>query len=59
MAAEFLILSLEDCLVVEDALVGIDAAKAGGFAAAGLGDASVYARIDYPLRAFSDLCQIL
>ena len=59
MAAEFLGLKSEECLVVEDALAGIDAAKAGGMFAAGLLDAKKYEKTDYPLETFSDLLKIL
>lgn len=58
MAAQFLNLRPEDCLVVEDAIAGIDAAKDGGFAAAGLGEAADYGRTDYPLDSFADLCRL-
>ena len=59
MAAQFLNLRPEDCLVVEDAIAGIDAAKDGGFAAAGLGEAADYGRTDYALKSFGNLCRIL
>jgi beta-phosphoglucomutase len=45
-AAAQLGLSPEQCLVVEDAAAGIDAAKAGGFFAVGLGDANRLAQAD-------------
>lgn len=57
-AADFLQVQPQDCLVVEDAAAGIDAAKAGGMTAAGLGDAAHYGRTDYPLQTFSDLLAI-
>ena len=44
---------------MEDAVAGIDAAKDGGFAAAGLGEAAEYGRTDHPLNTFGDLCGIL
>ncbi len=43
-----------ECIVIEDAKSGIDAGKAGGFIAFGLGDASTYEKTDYPLEKFSD-----
>lgn len=58
-AAQFLRMKPEDCLVVEDAYAGIDAAKAGGMQAAGLGDASKYEKTDYSMDKFSDLLEIL
>jgi beta-phosphoglucomutase len=58
-AAEFLGEKPSDCLVVEDAASGIDAAKAGGFAAAGLGVAFRYEKTDYPLNTFSALLKII
>lgn len=57
-AAELLGLAPADCAVVEDAEAGIDAAKAGGFFAVGLGDAAEYAKTDYPLRDFSELLKL-
>ena len=58
-AAEFIGLIPEECLVVEDAVAGIQAAKAGNMAAAGIGEASAYELTDYPLSTFSDLLKIL
>lgn len=50
----------QNCLVVEDALAGIQAAKAGGMAAAALhGDAEGCGLEDYDLNTFSDLLSIL
>ncbi len=57
-AAEFLGMNPEDCLVVEDARAGIDAAVAGGFDSAGLSEAAEYERTTYPLKCFSDLKEI-
>ena len=54
-AAEFLGLAAADCAVVEDAAAGIDAAKAGGFTAIGIGDAARYGKTDHAIRALSDL----
>lgn len=58
MAADMLGLNPADCLVVEDAEAGIDAAVAGGFHSAGIGDASGYAKAEYSLKTFSDLLTI-
>lgn len=57
-AADFLQIEPVECLVVEDAYAGIDAAKAGGMLAAGLGDAREYEKTDYPIETFSDLLRI-
>ena len=48
----------ENCLVVEDALAGIDAAYAGGFISAGIGDAASHKYVTYPIHTFSDLLSI-
>ncbi|MCM1026169.1 MAG: beta-phosphoglucomutase [Roseburia sp.] len=57
--AAFLGVEPADCVVVEDALAGIDAAKAGNMLAAGIGDARDYDKTDYRLNTLSDLLQIL
>ena len=57
-AAEYLGLAPEACMVVEDAPAGIDAAKAGGMQAIGIGEAAGYAKTDYALETFSDLLQV-
>lgn len=57
-AAEFLKVEPKDCLVVEDAMAGVDAAKAGKMLAAGIGDAKDYGKTDYPLTTFADLLKI-
>lgn len=54
-AAEFLEVEPEDCMVVEDAHAGIDAAKAGGMYAAGIGGAATYEKTDISLETFADL----
>lgn len=56
--AEFLGIGPKECLVVEDAYAGIDAAKAARMLAAGIGDAYSYEKTDYPLKTFSDLLNI-
>ncbi|MDR0690282.1 MAG: beta-phosphoglucomutase [Spirochaetaceae bacterium] len=54
-AAEWLGVSPADALVVEDASAGIDAAAAGGFAAAALGDAGSSPRCTCRINKLSDL----
>lgn len=57
-AAEYLCLSPKECLVVEDAMSGIEAAKAGGFQSAGIGDAKT-ADADYHLENLSEIFAIV
>ena len=58
-AAELLELSSTDCLVVEDAVSGAQAAHAGGFQAACVGDAAQAGAGDYNLNRVSDLLGIV
>lgn len=58
-AAEFLHMQPRECLVVEDAVAGVEAGIAGGFQVAGLGEAKKYAKTTYPLDRFSDLLQYI
>lgn len=55
LAAEKLGLNPQQCMVVEDALAGIQAAKAGGFLAVGIGDAHCAAGTDYPITSLREL----
>lgn len=57
-AAEFLGLKPAECLVVEDATAGVDAAHAGGMKAAVVGDAAAKAYGDYILGSFSELLNL-
>ncbi len=52
-------LEVEECLVIEDAKAGIDAAKAGGFIAVGIGDAASYEKTDYPIEKLTDILQVI
>ena len=56
-AAEYLSEAPADCLVVEDAKAGVEAAKAGGMDCAAIGDAAFCGIADYDLSTFSDLCR--
>lgn len=58
-AAEFIGLQAAECLVIEDAHSGIDAAKAGGFTAVAIGDATTHKGADYKITNLSDLLEIL
>ena len=58
-AARYLNLDPKNCLVVEDARAGIDAACAGGFDSAGIGDASTYEKTTYPMQNFKELLDIV
>lgn len=58
-AADFLGLLPEECMVVEDADAGIEAAKAGGMCAAGIGSAAGCKKADERLQTFSDLLKIV
>lgn len=57
-AAEFIGESPENCLVVEDAKAGVDAAIAGGFASAGLGEATKHPSVTYKMENFCELIEI-
>lgn len=57
-AAEYLDLQPEECIVVEDAYAGIDAAKAGNMQAVGIGEAYSYAKADYHIKKIEELLTI-
>ena len=57
-AAEKLELSPCDCMVVEDAEAGIDAATAGGFVTAGIAEASKYPKTCYKINNLSDILKL-
>lgn len=58
-AAEELQLSVNECLVIEDAIAGIDAAKSAGMKSCGIGPASQYCQSDYKLNRMSDILDII
>ena len=58
-AAEFLGADPSNCMVVEDAEAGIDAAIAGGMYSAAIGDAVSCNKANYNLTSISDLLNIV
>ena len=58
-AAEMLEEQPEDCLVIEDALAGIEAAITGKFHAAGINEAAQYTDKCVPLKNFRNILDIL
>ncbi|MCI9338685.1 MAG: beta-phosphoglucomutase [Lachnospiraceae bacterium] len=58
-AAEYLGIAPGNCLVVEDAQAGIQAAKAGGMDCAAIGDAAQCRIATYDLKRFQDLLEIV
>ena len=58
LAAQRLGFNPDECLVVEDAKAGIEAATRGGFESAGLGEAAAHEFVTYPITHFSDLLTI-
>jgi beta-phosphoglucomutase len=57
-AASFLGEAPQSCAVVEDAIAGIDAAKAANMIAIGIGDAAGYVKANYTIRSFAELLEI-
>lgn len=58
-AADMMGLAPSDCLVVEDAHAGVEAAVAGGFACAAIGDARDDARAEWHLSSLPDLLRCM
>ena len=58
-AAQFLGLTPEECMVVEDAKAGIEAAARGGFESAGLGEAAKSSLVTFPIEKFADLLSVV
>jgi beta-phosphoglucomutase len=57
-AASFLNEKPQVCVVIEDAVAGIDAAKAAGMIAVGIGDAASCTKADYTIRSLAELLDI-
>lgn len=58
-SADFVSMPYEACLVVEDAISGVEAAHAAGMKAAAVGDAAENNVGDYIMETFSDLLKLL
>lgn len=58
-AAEMLSLDPKDCMVVEDAFAGIDAASAGNFRSIGIGDASGYEKATFKIKEFKEILDVV
>jgi len=58
-AAEYLGISPEYCLVVEDAASGVEAALSGNMDCAGIGEAAKFSKVTYRLSKFSDLMDFI
>ena len=58
-AAEMLGLNPSDCIVMEDAESGIEAAKAGGMVSIAIGDAIPEGLSDYKVRCFGEILKIV
>lgn len=59
LAAERLKFAPSECLVVEDAKAGIEAATRGGFKSAGIGEAAESDTVTYPIERLADLLLIV
>jgi beta-phosphoglucomutase len=57
--AEYLNIRADKCLVVEDAVAGLDAAIAGGMDSCAIGDAVTSCKASYHLKSFSDLLKVV
>ena len=57
-AAEVLGEDCGNCMVVEDAKAGIEAAKSAGMLAIGIGEASHFDKTDYPIKQFEDIMEL-
>ena len=59
IAAKRIGLDPKECIVVEDAFAGIDAAVAGGFIPVAIGDACAHQKAKYKIAILSDLLKIV
>lgn len=58
-AAQKLGLLASECLVIEDATTGIDAAVSGGFKCCGINDAKCYDKTTYPIDNVKEILNLL
>lgn len=58
-ASEYLRLEPSECLVIEDAIAGIDAALGGCFISVGIGQATLHSNVDYKIESVSDLIALV
>ncbi len=58
-AAEFLSVDLDSCIVVEDAVSGVQAGKAAGMLTIAIGDAASKGLGDYNIASFSEIFDIV
>ncbi len=58
-AGEMINIEAEKCLVVEDAIAGVDAAISAGMDACAIGDATKYEKAKYRIEKFSELLDII
>ncbi|MGI6678545.1 MAG: beta-phosphoglucomutase [Dehalobacterium sp.] len=58
-ASDYLKIAPEYCLVVEDAIAGVEAALSANMDCAAIGDAANYEKATYKLEHFSDLLQFV
>ena len=58
-AADMLSERPDQCIVVEDAMAGIEAAIAGGFKSAGIGEAKKHPHVSYRIDSIKELLEIL
>lgn len=58
-AAKALNLPNEECLVIEDAVAGIEAANAAGMDSCGIGEAAIYKKTTYKIEELRDILNIV
>ncbi len=57
-ACEYLKERPENCIIVEDAVAGIDAGKAANMTTVGIGDVSGYKKCDYGIQSIKELLKL-